>query len=97
MKTRLALSACAATVLLVAGVASAQETYRTAQPTASSNADTMQQSGMPQQNMQSANVQDSSNADSSYGGVPATRSAMGGGSSNVPCTRGPQCNIFFGQ
>ncbi|BAN24400.1 hypothetical protein BRPE64_ACDS26460 [Caballeronia insecticola] len=38
--------------------------------------------------------------DTSYGGAPMTRGAAGSmtmdSSASKPCTRGPQCNIFFG-
>jgi hypothetical protein len=95
MKSRLLLTTVAASLLAVAGLASAQETYRTAQPTAQLNSDPMAPPAM----QQNANTMTQGTADTSYGGVPSTRSATGTmmpGRSSTPCVRGPQCDIFFG-
>lgn len=96
MKTRLAMTALAVSLLATAGLASAQETYyRTAQVPGQASADTWTQSGGMQQG---ASMQ--SQGDTSYGGAPATRTATGStnsmGGISKPCTRGPQCDIFFG-
>ncbi|SAL54986.1 hypothetical protein AWB68_02655 [Caballeronia choica] len=95
MKSRLLLTTVVASLVAVGGLASAQETYRTAQPPmqgADTTGQTMAQPGM----QQDANAPAQGTDNSSYGGVPSTRSAMGSMTSK-PCTRGPGCDIFFGQ
>jgi hypothetical protein len=96
MKTRLISAALAATLLTAAGVASAQQMYyRTAQVPGQGTADTYNQAQMDQ----SANPQTQS-GDSSYGGtsmMSRSASGMSDSASSRPCTRGPNCNIFFGQ
>ena len=98
MKSRIAMAALAASLFAVAGLASAQQTYyRTAQVPGQATADTWTDPGAAPQ---SAAMQGQP-SDMSYGGVPMTRGAAGtttgmGGAASQPCTRGPQCNIFFG-
>jgi hypothetical protein len=94
MKSRLLLTTVVASLVAVGGLASAQETYRTAQPPmqGADTGQTMAQPGM----QQDANAPAQGTDNSSYGGVPSTRSAMGSMASK-PCTRGPNCDIFFGQ
>ncbi|MDR5744206.1 MULTISPECIES: hypothetical protein [unclassified Caballeronia] len=100
MKSRIAMAVLAASLLATAGIASAQQTYyRTAQVPGQATADTWTDPGAPQQ---SAMQQDQS-TDMSYGGAPMTRGAAGAttmgtmdSAASKPCTRGPQCNIFFG-
>jgi hypothetical protein len=94
MKSRLLLTTVVASLVAVGGLASAQETYRTAQPPmqGADTGQTMAQPGM----QQDANAPAQGADNSSYGGVPSTRSAMGSMASK-PCTRGPNCDIFFGQ
>ncbi|SAK95307.1 hypothetical protein AWB79_07217 [Caballeronia hypogeia] len=92
MKSRIAMVALAASLLVAAGVASAQQTYyRTAQVPGQATADTWTDPGAPQQSaMQSG--------DNSYGGTPMMHSQSGtmDSAASKPCVRGPQCNIFFG-
>ncbi|KIG05330.1 hypothetical protein [Caballeronia concitans] len=96
MKSSLAMTALAVSLLAAAGVASAQQTYyRTAQVPGQATPDTWTQPGTMQQG---ANMQ---TGDASYGGVPSTRGgagsmSMGGSPISKPCVRGPQCDIFFG-
>ena len=97
MKSSLAMTALAVSLLAAAGVASAQQTYyRTAQVPGQATPDTWTQPGTMQQG---ANMQGT--GDASYGGVPSTQSSagsmsMGGSPISKPCVRGPQCDIFFG-
>ncbi|WP_248320675.1 MULTISPECIES: hypothetical protein [unclassified Caballeronia] len=92
MKSRLVMAAVAASLLATAGVASAQQSYyRTAQVPGQATPDTWTQSADTQ----------SQTGDMSYGGVSSTRSDMGSAATrrdpiSKPCTRGPQCDIFFG-
>jgi hypothetical protein len=97
MKSRIAMTALAASLLLAAGVASAQQTYyRTAQVPGQATADTWTDPSAPQQSAMQGQ------SDMSYGGVPMTRGETGttmgtmDSPASKPCTRGPQCNIFFG-
>jgi hypothetical protein len=93
MKSRLVLTAVVASLVAVGGLASAQETYRTAQPPMQ-GADTTGQPTMAQPGMQQdANAP--GQATDAYGGAPSTRSAAG--MASKPCVRGPGCDIFFGQ
>ncbi|MDR5751944.1 MULTISPECIES: hypothetical protein [Caballeronia] len=95
MKSRLVLTAVVASLVAVGGLASAQETYRTAQPPMQ-GADTTGQSSMTQPGMQQdANAPGQPADSSAYGGTPSTRSAAG--MVSKPCVRGPGCDIFFGQ
>jgi hypothetical protein len=101
MKSRIAMAALAAALLATAGLASAQQTYyRTAQVPGQATADTWTDPSAPQQSAMQAQPGDMS--DTSYGGAPMTRGAAGttmntmDSSASKPCTRGPQCNIFFG-
>jgi hypothetical protein len=94
MKTRLVLTTLVASLVAVGGLATAQETYRTAQPPMQGADTTGQQ--MAQPGMQQDANAPAQPADSSYGGAPATRSVAGGMTSK-PCVRGAQCDIFFGQ
>jgi hypothetical protein len=98
MKSRIAMAALAASLLVAAGVASAQQTYyRTAQVPGQATADTWTDPGAPQQSAMQGQP-----GDTSYGGAPMTRGETGmtmgsmDGTSSKPCVRGPQCNIFFG-
>jgi hypothetical protein len=97
MNSRVIKSALAASLMLAAGVASAQQMYyRTAQVPGQANADTYSAAPMNQDGM----MQNQS-GDSSYGGAPMGSAAWGNSgmndsASSKPCTRGPQCNIFFG-
>ncbi|SAL78965.1 hypothetical protein AWB71_05800 [Caballeronia peredens] len=100
MKSRIAMAALAASLLATAGLASAQQTYyRTAQVPGQATADTWTDPSAPQQSAMQAQPGDMS-GDTSYGGAPMTRGAAGSmtmdSSASKPCTRGPQCNIFFG-
>jgi hypothetical protein len=99
MKSRIAMAALAASLLAATGLASAQQTYyRTAQVPGQATADTWTDPGAAPQ---SAAMQGQS-SDMSYGGVPMTRGETGmtmntmDSAASKPCTRGPQCNIFFG-
>jgi hypothetical protein len=87
MKSRLILAAGVACLLAVAGTAHSQSLQQEAQPA-------MQPAAQPAM-QQTVEGPAQSGADTSYGGVPATRSAAGGMHSRS-CTSGPQCNIFFG-
>ncbi|SAK72501.1 hypothetical protein [Caballeronia ptereochthonis] len=96
MKSRIAMAALAASLLAAAGLASAQQTYyRTAQVPGQATADTWTDPGAPQQSAMQGQPNDMS-----YGGAPMTRGEAGSmtmdSSASKPCTRGPQCNIFFG-
>jgi hypothetical protein len=99
MKSRIAMAALAASLLVTAGLASAQQTYyRTAQVPGQASADTWTDPAAPQQS-----AMQGQSGDTSYGGSPMTRGAAGAttmgtmdSSASKPCTRGPQCNIFFG-
>ncbi|WP_244814965.1 hypothetical protein [Caballeronia sp. Lep1P3] len=97
MKSRLVMTALAASLFAAAGIASAQQTYyRTAQVPGQATPDTWTQSG----GMQDANAQGQS-GDTSYGGMPSSRSDAGPMTTrsnpiSKPCVRGPQCDIFFG-
>jgi hypothetical protein len=96
MKTRLISAALAATLMTAAGVASAQQMYyRTAQVPGQATPDTYSQTQMDQ----SANPSMPS-GDTSYGGssmMSRSASGMSDSPQSVPCTRGPNCNLFFGQ
>ena len=99
MKSRIAMAALAATLLASASLASAQQTYySTAQVPGQATANTWTDPSAP---AQSAAMQGQP-ADSSYGGVPMMRGESGttmgmtDSAASKPCTRGPQCNIFFG-
>ncbi|SAL00767.1 hypothetical protein AWB80_07964 [Caballeronia pedi] len=100
MKSRIAMVALAASLFAAAGLASAQQTYyRTAQVPGQATADTWTDPSAPQQSAMQAQPGDMS--DTSYGGAPMTRGAAGttmgmDTAASKPCTRGPQCNIFFG-
>jgi hypothetical protein len=83
MKSRLVLTAVVASLVAVGGLASAQETYRTAQPP-------MQGADTTGQSMAQPGMQQDANAPG-----PSTRSAAG--MVSKPCVRGPGCDIFFGQ
>lgn len=97
MKSRIAMAALAASLLAVAGLASAQQTYyRTAQVPGQTTADTWTDPGAPQQSAMQGQP-----GDMSYGGAPMTHGASGttmgmDSAASKPCVRGPQCNIFFG-
>ncbi|MDR5814750.1 hypothetical protein QCE62_14280 [Caballeronia sp. LZ033] len=99
MRSRIAMAALAVSLFATAGLASAQQSYyRTAQVPGQATADTWSDPNAPQQSA----MQDQSD-DMSYGGAPMTRGAAGAttmgtmdSSASKPCTRGPQCNIFFG-
>ncbi|SAL85126.1 hypothetical protein AWB74_07181 [Caballeronia arvi] len=99
MKSRIAMAALAASLLVAAGVASAQQTYyRTAQVPGQATADTWTDPSAPQQSAMQGQP-----GDMSYGGAPMTHGQAGmttmgsmDGASSKPCVRGPQCNIFFG-
>jgi len=97
MKPRLVTTALAVSLFAVAGIASAQQSYyRTAQVPGQATPDTWTQSGA----MQGADMQGQT-GDTSYGGVPGTRSDTGSMTTrsnpiSKPCVRGPQCDIFFG-
>jgi hypothetical protein len=67
--------------------------YRTAQVPGQTTPDTTTQAQMDQ-----GATMPSQSGDTSYGGAPMSRSAsgMGGSTISTPCTRGPQCDIFFG-
>ena len=80
MKSRLILAAGVACLFAVAGTAHSQSLQQEAQPAMQQTAEGPAQSG----------------ADTSYGGVPATRSAAGGMRSRS-CASGPQCDTYFGQ
>jgi len=88
MKSRLILAAGVACLFAVAGTAHSQNLQQEAQPA-------MQPSAQPAMQQTAEGRPAQSGADTSYGGVPATRSAAGGIRSRS-CTSGPQCNIFFG-
>jgi hypothetical protein len=96
MKTLLK-TALAASLLVAAGAASAQQMYyRTAQVPGQATADTYSQAQMDQ-----GSPMQSQSGDSSYGGATMGTAAWGGAgmsdsAASKPCTRGPQCNIFFG-
>ena len=98
MKSHIAMAALAASLFAVAGLASAQQTYyRTAQVPGQTTADTWTDPSAPKQSA----MGQTGMSDMSYGGAPMTRGAAGtttgmGGAASQPCTRGPQCNIFFG-
>ncbi len=96
MKTRLMTAALAATLLTAAGAASAQQMYyRTAQVPGQAEPNTYSQSQMDI----SANPQTQS-GDPSYGGtsmMSRSESGMSHSPASKSCTRGPNCNIFFGQ
>jgi hypothetical protein len=97
MKSRIAMAALAASLLVAAGLASAQQTYyRTAQVPGQTTADTWTDPGAPQQSAMQGQP-----TDMSYGGAPMTRGETGtmgtmDSAASKPCVRGPQCNIFFG-
>ncbi|WP_277187219.1 hypothetical protein [Caballeronia sp. BR00000012568055] len=94
MKSRLIKTALAVTLIAAAGAASAQQMYyRTAQVPGQAQADTYTQAQMDQ-----GTTMQSQSGDTSYGGAPMSRSAAGMGGSTIskPCTRGPNCDIFFG-
>jgi hypothetical protein len=99
MKSRIAMVALAASLFAAAGLASAQQTYyRTAQVPGQATADTWTDPGAPQQSAMQAQ-----STDMSYGGSAMTRGEAGAttmgtmdSAASKPCTRGPQCNIFFG-
>jgi hypothetical protein len=94
MKSRLVSAALAAALLTAAGAASAQQMYyRTANVPGQATPDTYTQAQMDQ-----GTTMPSPSGDSSYGGAPMSRSAAGMGGSTIskPCTRGTQCDIFFG-
>jgi opacity protein-like surface antigen len=96
MKTRLIMAGLTAALLTAAGAASAQQMYyRTAQVPGQASADTYTQAQMDQ----GANPQTQS-GDTSYGGtsmMSQSASGMSDSPASKPCTRGPNCNIFFGQ
>jgi hypothetical protein len=97
MKSRMIKTALAASLMIAAGAASAQQMYyRTAQVPGQSSADTYSAASTNQ----GAMMQDQS-GDASYGGASMGttswgNSGMNDSASSKPCTRGPQCNIFFG-
>ncbi|MDR5821232.1 MULTISPECIES: hypothetical protein [unclassified Caballeronia] len=99
MKSRIAMAALAVSLFATAGLASAQQSYyRTAQVPGQATADTWSDPNAPQQS-----AMQGQSDDMSYGGAPMTRGAAGAttmgtmdSSASKPCTRGPQCNIFFG-
>lgn len=84
MKSRLAFAVSSVFLLVVAGTANAQQTQQAQQPSGQA---TMQQD---------ANTSAQSSTDTSYGGMPDTRSAKSSMRTRN-CTTGPQCDIFFGQ
>jgi hypothetical protein len=83
MNSQLILAAGAVCLFAVAGTAHAQGASQQAppstQPAMQQNADAPAQPGV----------------DTSYGGVPATRSAAGNMRPSA-CTPRPQCDVFFG-
>jgi len=87
MKSRLISAASIACLFAVAGTAHSQSLQQEARPSV--------QPAVQPAMQQNAEGPAKSRADTSYGGVPTTRSAAGGIRSRS-CTSGPQCNIFFG-
>jgi hypothetical protein len=85
MKTRLIFAACSACLLMLAGNANSQQTQQEPQQPAAQA--TLQQD---------ANMSAQSSTDTSYGGMPDTRSATSS-QRNRRCATGPNCDIFFGQ
>lgn len=86
MKSRFVLPIAGALLLAAAGAVSAAETQQPQDPQTQGQA----------QMMQNANTSAQSSTDTSYGGVPDTRSTAGGMRTHT-CSSRPQCDIFFGQ
>jgi hypothetical protein len=96
MNSRMIKTVLAASLMIAAGAASAQQTYyRTAQVPGQANADTYNAASMNQGAMQDQSG-DASYGGASMGSTSWGNSGMNDSASSKPCTRGPQCNIFFG-
>jgi len=87
MKSRLISAASIACLFAVAGTAHSQSLQQEARPSV--------QPAVQPAMQQNAEGPAQSGVDTSYGGVPTTRSATGGMRS-MPCRSGAQCDIFFG-
>jgi hypothetical protein len=99
MKSRIVMAALAVSLFAAAGLASAQQTYyRTANVPGQATPDTWTDPGAAPQTA----AMQGQYGDSSYGGTPMSRGESGmtmgtmDSAASKPCTRGPQCNIFFG-
>jgi hypothetical protein len=88
MKSRLMVVLAAAGLLVMPGLANAQETMPAPQ------AQAQQQQQQQQQNLATPAASPDMNSQS-YGGVPATNTQSGRRAAEK-CRIDPQCNIFFG-